>query len=197
MSEMLTTNEGHYVYIYRDPQGRARYVGYGERSARATAHLTSSHNPQLEKFVASSDFSIEVAGPYLSAEMGRTVETSLISALKPDLNVAEGPAFARFRPIGVPLEFADRPGLRSLQREELISIQGVEPGPVLMVIVGTKDFGDGRAGYDVASPPSDEQIRERTEKWWSLSGAVPIGSCIRKAAPWFCLACAELPAHSS
>src|SRR2546430_15561681 len=92
----------HFVYLYRDERGRAQYVGYGERAARASSHLRESHNPGLSEFIQSGKFSIEVAGPYETEKIGRTVETALISALKPVLNVIQGSSADRFRPLGVP-----------------------------------------------------------------------------------------------
>ncbi|MGA2557676.1 MAG: hypothetical protein ABSG04_15515, partial [Verrucomicrobiota bacterium] len=53
---------------------------------------------------------------------------------------------------------------------DFISAQGNAPMPVLFVTVGDKDFGDGREGYNLANPPADNQVLERVEKWWQLSG---------------------------
>src|ERR1051325_8020341 len=163
----------HYVYLCRDEREQPRYVGYGERVTRANAHLAKSHNPNLASFVIEKKFTIEVAGPFESEAVGRTVEATLISALKPDLNVAKGPSDARFRPLGVPSEYVERLSMPPLQTTTFISAQGNAASPVLFVIVGDKDFGDGRAGYDLANPPGDEQILERVEKWWQLSGLLP------------------------
>ena len=41
------TAEGHYVYLYSDKRDKVRYVGYGQRSSRATSHIQSTHNPEL------------------------------------------------------------------------------------------------------------------------------------------------------
>jgi hypothetical protein len=167
------TSTNHYVYLYRDERGRARYVGYGERPTRATTHQIASHNLNLSKFISESKFTIEVAGPFGAEDIGRTVETALISALKPDLNVNQGSSIHRFRPLGVPVEYAERPSLPLLSRSDFLLAQGVTPVPVLFVYISNQDFGDGRSGYDLAHPPSDDQVLARVEKWWQLKKFVP------------------------
>lgn len=160
-----------YVYLYRDKQGRPKYVGYGERIDRASVHLIKSHNPKLAAFVEEeSNFTIEIAGPFETEALGRAVETSLISALNPSFNENRGPSQFRFRPLGVPTEYASRLSEQLLQKEDFISAQGASPNSVIFVKVGNKDFGDGRTGYDPAKPPSDDQILKRTDRWWQLSG---------------------------
>ena len=165
---MMDAANGHYVYLYRDNQQRTRYVGYGHRPNRATAHQVASHNPRLSDFILHHWFTVEVAGPFGSEAVGRTVEAALISALNPDLNDVQGIAAGRFRPLGVPVRFADRLIESPLRREDFLLRQGESPAPVLFVTVGAVDFGDGRAGYDIANPPNDEQVLERVEKWWQL-----------------------------
>ena len=110
------------------------------------------------------------AGPFESEALGRAVETTLISALNPSFNENKGPFQFRFRPLGVPTEYARRLSEQLLQKEDFISAQGVSPSSVIFVKVGNKDFGDGRTGYDPAQPPSDNQILIRTDRWWQLSG---------------------------
>lgn len=163
----------HYVYLYRDDHEQPRYVGYGELVSRANAHLIKSHNPGLAAFVSEKKFTIEVAGPFESEAVGRVVETTLISALKPDLNVVQGSSDSRFRPLGVPKEYAARLSERPLLREDFISAEGTLSEPVLFVTVGDKDFGDGRTGYDPANPASDKQVLERVDRWWQLSRHLP------------------------
>jgi hypothetical protein len=163
----------HYVYLYRDEGGQPRYVGYGELVTRASVHLIKSHNPNLAAFVLEKKFTIEVAGPFESEAVGRTVETTLISALKPDLNVVQGSSDSRFRPLGVPKEYASRLQERPLLLEDFISVQGTLSKPALFVTVGDKDFGDGRTGYNPANPPSDEQVLKRVDRWWQLSRHSP------------------------
>jgi hypothetical protein len=140
---------------------------------RANAHQVRSHNPRLVDFVLEQKFTVEVAGPFESRSNGLLVETALISALKPDFNVVQGQARFRFRPLGVPINFARRLSMPALQRNEFLSLQGDAPMPVLFVTVGDRDFGDGRAGYNLAMPPTDDQILERVREWWQLSRLVP------------------------
>ena len=163
----------HYVYLYRDESRKPRYVGYGELVTRANAHLAKSHNLGLADFVLEKKFSIEVAGPFGSERVGRVVETAVISALTPDLNVVQGRSDARFRPLGVPVAYAERLLMQPLERKDFFSLQTGPSMPVLFVSVGDKDFGDGRTGYDLANPPTDAQILERVVEWWQLSALVP------------------------
>jgi hypothetical protein len=160
---------GHYVYLYRDRNDRPRYVGYGVQSGRATSHLTGSHNERLNRFLEARDYRLEIAGPFNTEREGRAVETALISALKPDLNVDPGQSQWRFRPLGVPLDFADRLVEPELVLADFLIRQGPRPNPVLFVINSSSTFADSRVGYDPASPPTDEQIRARLERWWQLA----------------------------
>jgi len=155
----------------------------GERPSRATAHLIASHNPGLAEFVSSNKFTIEVAGPFATEEVGRAVETVLISALEPDLNIIQGSSAARLRPLGVPVEFAPRLSLPPMKREDFISVQGNNPMPIMFVFIGQQDFGDGRVGYDPANPPSDEQVLERVEKWWQIQRFLPEWSTDPQGSP--------------
>ena len=45
--------------------------------------------------------------------------------------------------------------------------------PVLLVAVGARDFNNGRVGYDLASPPNDEPILKRVDRWWQLKRFLP------------------------
>lgn len=158
---------GHYVYIYYE-RDKARYVGYGHHAVRATTHQVLSHNSALNDFIATGQYRVEIAGPFDTEIAGRAVETALISALKPDLNVDPGQARWRFRPLGVPLAFADRITEPALELQGFLSVQGSRPEPVMFVIVTQKSFNDGRFGYDPADPPTDNQIRERVDRWWQV-----------------------------
>jgi hypothetical protein len=158
----------HFVYIYRDQRGKPLYVGYGRLAPRATSHLLGSHNAALNNSLVDQRFDLQIAGPYESEAVGRAVETALISVLQPDLNVDPGPSRWRFRPIGVPAAYAERWTQPELLRRDFIDAQGTRPAPVLFVIVTNEDFADGRIGYNIATPPTDSQIRERVEKWWQV-----------------------------
>ncbi len=173
---MKTTNNdrvahGHYVYLYRDTKGKVRYVGYGVATGRPTSHLQGSHNDKLNAFLAAESYHLEISGPFGSEEVGRAVETALISALQPDLNSDPGPWQWRFRPLGVPVEYAERLTMEPLTGSILLKSQGASPLPVLCVPLTNEVLSDGRVGYDPAQPPSDAEILSRVEKWWQL-GAV-------------------------
>lgn len=172
-----------YVYLYRDERDRVRYVGYGRSPERASSHLTgASHSEVLNQFLAAREYRIEIAGPFEEVRSGQMVETALISALKPDLNVDPGQSRWRFRPLGVPLEFAERQVAAELRLGDFLYAQGENPSPVLFVIVTDFDFKD-RVGYNPASPPSDEQIRVRTDRWWQLQRFLPEWTAIPEVSP--------------
>jgi hypothetical protein len=156
----------HFVYIYRDRQGKPRYVGYGQPAERSISHMGESHNPRLNSFIRNKWFRIEIAGPYESETTGLAVETGLISTLKPDLNDHRGKSDWRFRPIGLPARLAKRWTQRALNRRNFLTVQGSRAFPVLFVRVTESDLPDGRIGYRLENPPSDREIRERVEKWW-------------------------------
>lgn len=163
----------HYVYLYRDTRDRVQYVGYGRGTDRPTVHLVGSHNEGLNEFLRSRQYRLEIAGPFGDAQTGRAVETALISALKPECNISEGEARWRFRPLGVPLAFADRQVEPELLFEGILAAQGKDRGPVLFVIVSGVDLADDRLGYNSAAPPSDEAIRVLVDHWWQLQRFVP------------------------
>lgn len=161
----------HYVYLYRDLKKKPRYVGYGKSSERAVKHLSLSHNDNLNEFLSSQNFTLEIAGPFENEQMARGIETALISALQPDCNIDPGQARWRFRPLGVPADFAERLSLPKLEKTDFLKIQRKEKASLLFVKISDKDFEDGdtiRVGYNPANPPSDSQILARMEKWWQL-----------------------------
>jgi len=167
------TGGEHYVYIYRDTRGRIQYVGYGRGTDRPTLHLTGSHNEGLNAFLESRQYRLEIAGPFGDAQTGLAVETALISALNPECNVALGETRWRFRPLGVPLTFAERQVEPELLFEDILDAQGEDRVPVLFVIVSGADLADERVGYNPANPPSDEAIRVLVDHWWQLQRFVP------------------------
>lgn len=178
--------EEHFVYIYYDEgkSNRARYVGYGRLADRASVHLVATHNPALEQFLADRRYRIVIAGPYGSETVGRAVETALISALEPDLNACSGPAAWRFRPLGVPLQYADRQTLPELGLEDFLTSQGATPSPVLFVIVTGRFLDDdGRIGYDPANPPNNDDVRIRVDRWWQIGNLVPAWVQTPSASP--------------
>jgi len=163
----------HYVYLYIDACARVRYVGYGGKPKRASSYQAGgSHNDKLNSFLSKGPYRIEIAGPYGSESCGRAVETALISALKPKFNIDPGQSRLRFRPLGVPIEFAERLTDPELHLSDFLAAQGSVPTPVLFVIITDIDF-EGRVGYNPARPPTDEQIRQRVDRWWQLKRFMP------------------------
>ena len=170
---------GHFVYIYRDKSGKARYVGYGENSARALSHRTKTHNAKLEQLLANQNLSLEIAGPFESKTVGIAAETALISALKPDANsaLAPGPKKYRFRPVGVRDEFVNRILAPPLSLQDLQKVLAKhQSSQFLCVKITDKAFEDGeRLGYDPANPPKDEIVVDRIIQYWLLA---------QKRKPW-------------
>jgi hypothetical protein len=163
----------HYVYIYRDARDRIQYVGYSKSTDRPTVHLTGSHNDGFDEFLKARQYRLEIAGPFGDARTARAVETALISALKPECNISPGETRWRFRPLGVPLAFADRQVEPELLFEDILAAQGEYRTPVLFVIVSGVDLGDDRVGYNPADPPSDQDIRVLVDHWWQLQRFLP------------------------
>jgi hypothetical protein len=161
--------KGHYVYLYRDRNGAPLYVGYGTQAGRANAHNAgNSHNAGLHGHVArDAGVSIEIVGPFGSEKLAKMVETVLISAMRTRHNVHPGMSEWRLRPFGVPPQFVDR-------RDTLLTYQDLratatQHGGLLLVYVNSQDFDDGRQGYDLATPPSDDVIATRVDRWWQLA----------------------------
>jgi hypothetical protein len=165
----------HYVYIYRDDQQRARYVGRGTSVSRAEHHVDSTHNAGLRSLISSGKYSIEVAGPYRDLREVAAVESALISALvlraTPDLSnkgLGDGPTF---RPLGVPSRVAQRLGLDELTLGQL----GRQTGGALIVRLGSGSLfkrDPTRPRFDPAAV-DDEVIAENLRQWWQLSSLTP------------------------
>ncbi|MFL6137593.1 MAG: hypothetical protein ACJ74O_07315 [Frankiaceae bacterium] len=165
----------HCVYLYRDPNSqKIVYVGRGATPGRAVQHTRGSHNLCLRAIIDAGDYSIELAGPYSSAKAAAAVEAALISALRlPTTQAAltngaqgEGP---RFRPFGVPADYADRLLLPPLTVTEV----GVITGGALIV---RNSFGGelapGRPRLDPLHP-QDDVIAENLRRYWLLARLVP------------------------
>jgi hypothetical protein len=165
----------HYVYLYFD-HDRIRYIGYGRKISRADSHLTGSHNDALNQFLEEGKYRIEIAGPFDDEGTGRAVETALISAIKPEFNINNGPSKWRFRPLGVPIDFAPRLDENELTMTDFLRVQGAARTPVLFVIIALRN-------YDPADPQSDLQIRERITCCWQLQRFLPGWSANPKASP--------------
>ena len=187
----------HFVYLYRDRNGKPHYVGYGEDSRRALSHMAKTHNLKLEALLHDQNFKLEIAGPFDSKETALAVEAALISALAPKANIARGNANHRFRPIGVPSRFAKRFVMPPLSREELLSrLQPLKSPCFLCVLIQNLDFeeedADGnlliRRGFDPANPLSDEELLNRIEKWWHLRWKLEAWKSNRAQSPAILLA---------
>jgi hypothetical protein len=166
---MAKASNRHYVYIYRDLTRKVQYVGYGGRVFRATSHQSGSHSSKLFTFLNRKKHVLEICGPLGSEEAARAIETALISALEPPLNVSKGPGKWRFRRLGVPERFAERLAEPQLTRQGLLArVRVASRVPCLFVPITGEDFGDGRKGYDVAHPPTDRQILDRMDRWWQV-----------------------------
>jgi len=167
-------DEEHFVYLYRQKDGRPMYVGYGKDPSRAMFHVAGSHNELLNTFLEAGEYDLSMAGPFGSEDVGRTVEAVLISTLRPECNIDPGPSNCRFRPIGVPGTFVHRPGLLPLTREDLILVMDkMGYAAMLFVYLNDREFGDGRLGYDIANPPSDDVVYDRMREWWHVGRYVP------------------------
>ncbi len=164
----MAESKKHFVYLYRDRKGKPRYIGYGSEIARALAHQKDTHSEKLRPFVRKGELILEIAGPFGSRGTGLAVETALISAMKPDCNVSPGKKSCRFRPIGIPEEYADRLSEAPLSISRLRAIVPANKFPVMFVYIGNQDFSDGRKGYSLAKPPDEKSILSRLEKYWFI-----------------------------
>jgi len=142
----MTDRSDHCVYLYRAPTTqKIVYVGRGATPGRAVQHTGGSHKPGLSAIIDTGDYSVELAGPYLTPEAAAAVEAALISALRLPTSQAaltnaahgDGP---RFRPFGVPSDYSDRLLLPPLTVAEI----GVMTGGAL--IVGTASAESSRRG---------------------------------------------------
>ena len=163
----------HNVYIYRDASGKVCYIGYGQSSEQAFARMAQTHNKRLRELTNSKSLALEIAGPFDSMETALAVESALISAIVPSANSARGETIHRFRPLGVPPQFAQRFAMALLGRDDLIEILDEANSPnFLCVHVENIDFEDPngilRRGYEPSNPPSDAEIANRVKRFWLL-----------------------------
>ncbi len=163
----------HYVYIYRDASGKVCYIGYGQSSEQAFARMAQTHNKRLRELTNSKSLTLEIAGPFDSMETALAVESALISAIVPGAESARGETIHRFRPLGIPPQFAERFAMPPLGRDDLIEILDEANSPsFLCVHIENIDFGDEngilRRGFEPSNPPSDEEIANRVKRFWLL-----------------------------
>ena len=171
MSAEELVEHGHFVYLYRDLEGRPVYVGRGGEISRAEGHAVGTHNSGLAELIAKNAYTLEIAGPYGSLEMSAAVESALISALRipatPRLtNVAPGDG-PKFVPLGVPLALAERGASPPVSIEDL----GRMTGGILLVrqsSSGVFSLDADRAKYDPAHL-DDQVVRENIVRYWKLA----------------------------
>ncbi len=174
---MLDDPTGYFVYVYRDRDGNPVYFGQGLRALRPADHFENSHNRKFSDWIAEQgdQYRVEIIGPLGSQVMADAIETALISACLPAkalgrnfFNISRGLSEYRFRPYGVPEAFASRITQRIGAPEFLKVVK--EFGPILFVRINqhTPDIGNAAPGYDLANPPSDEQILARVVGNWQI-----------------------------
>ncbi len=161
----------HFVYLFRDRSGTPLYIGYGQSQKRAFSHISRTHNVELEKRLQRGDFTLEIAGPFGSAETALAVETALISALRTKCNVSEGHKEWRFRPPIVTARFSERPMMPELNLSELKEVLGAKKHfPIVFVRINERYFEeDDRPGFNPDEPPKDGDILRRIDRWWQLA----------------------------
>lgn len=156
-----------YVYQYRDKKnGKVLYVGRGKSPSRAVSHQKASHNVELESWLEKGQFKLEIAGPFGNQEVAKAVESALISSLTPKFNGRQESSRYTFRPLGVPEQFVSRLEKEPLGFDDLFKGNTKK---ILLVRVTDQNFQD-RVGYDLVSPPTDEDVVERVRKYWQLGG---------------------------
>jgi hypothetical protein len=163
---MLQTEiEAHYVYSYRSTAGtgRVRYVGYGETPARALSHRSGSHNPALEAWLRTGNYTLELVGPFRDRAEGMNVESALITSLHPDLNRSPGEG-KKFAPLGVPPELADRISMDPLTQSDVARTAG---GALFVYLSAGDLMKDGRVKANPTKPDT-EVIASDTEGWWQI-----------------------------
>jgi hypothetical protein len=157
----------HFVYLYRDSAGTAKYVGYGQNVERALSHSGKSHNSRLKAWLEKDNFDLSIAGPYRSESEAKVVEAALISSMNPEFNIAPGDG-PKFSPVGVPPELWERPQMKPLTLGEI----GRKTGGALLVYLSAGDFlRDGRRKFNAALP-SDSDAVSNIEKTWDIGSLV-------------------------
>jgi len=160
-------NDLFYVYLYRDNKsGAVKYIGRGAKITRASVHQLKSHNKDLESWLRKASFKLEIAGPFDSEDMSKAVEAALISSHSPTFNKRQESSKFVFRPVGVPEKYIARLQKNKLTREDLFK---GKTNKILLVRITEQDFED-RVGYNQVSPPDDEAIVDRVQRYWQLGG---------------------------
>jgi hypothetical protein len=174
----MSKTDEYFVYLYRDKKGSPVYFGQGKDILRATSHKNKSHNEEFDKWLKSASgktAKLELIGPLGSKAVADAIESALISACKPAqslriFNKHPGNGIHKFRPFGVPFRYAERT-MQILEKKELIAVSK-KYGSTMFVRINQEDFSTQKgqlSGYDLASPPSDLDIKTRIEKWWQVN----------------------------
>lgn len=161
------SEEKYFAYIYRDPKTlEVLYAGYGTRPGRA---FSVGHNRGVTDRVENGEgFQILISGPYRDEQEARNVESALVSALAPDLNLIEQPGL-RFRPLGVPQEYSSR------QTEEHLSVHDVGRMSGGALIVYCNLTSQLKSGNEKLSPTNfgDEVILRNIREYWKVKKFIP------------------------
>ena len=158
-------SDKYYVYLYKDSKnGKVKYVGRGAKITRATAHQLRSHNKELEAWLTKQTFKLEIAGPFENELTSKAVESALISSHSPTFNKRQEASKFIFRPVGVPDKYVTRLQKPPLTKDEIFKGSTTK---IILVRITDKDFHD-RVGYNQVSPPGDEEVAARVEKYWQL-----------------------------
>lgn len=194
----METASQYFVYVYRDAKGNPVYIGQGKNVGRALSHEAGASNPAFRTWLEQNERTaqVEVIGPLGSKKMVDAVETALISACKPAtalklFNVAPGVSTYAFRPLGVPVELADRT-TRPLGTEDLAHVARTH-GPLMFVYVNEKAFPDDpdplrHSGFDRAKLPSDAEILARMRGNWQVANRLAAWTADPETSPGLLIA---------
>lgn len=191
----MASESEHFVYVYRDKNGNPVYYGQGKRATRPGRHESGTHNALFDNWLKKQNgqHRVEIIGPLGSKDMANAIESALISACLPAsalrktfFNVHPGSSIYRFRPYGVPKKYVERT-TQVLNKRDL-SVLCREHGPLMFVRINQADFaGDAdhpaRRGYDLSSPPRDDEILARIEAWWQVASRVRDWHANPKSSP--------------
>ncbi len=163
----MSKAKSYWVYLHRDEGDRITYVGKGTGQRL----LRSQPGHKGTRWVS---------GPYANPRDALAVEAAVISALSPQCGWNRAPGHgkvtaqlnnkihsrgSRFVPLGVSSQRASRYRERVLTPTDL---SRKARGMVLVVLLTTAKFGDGRAVPDVIKGTAPVALAERANKWWNL-----------------------------
>lgn len=161
---MAETKSEHFVYVYRNRNGKIFYVGKG-KSATRTITSNRSHNPSLDKELKKDEYSIEISGPYGDDTIASAVETALIDCVPGIYNIANGPGEFRFRPLGIPQSFAKRLDESRITKKRRSEIE--KDGVIYTYVNMAIETVDSRK-FEANGRQSDKEILIRFDRFWFL-----------------------------